>query len=107
MAEEPAQAVADPGLASKRLPSVRMQVRRKLSDALREQWHALKASGDSIGEVRDPTDLACEIEEALHSQLWSESERQYTTQARSLIFNVNSSANAALRLRILLGSLSP
>jgi len=89
------------------LPRQRAKVRQKLSEALSVEWDILQATGVDARKLRQPTEMALEIEHALHTQLSPQLDRRYMAQARSVIFNLKDAGNHALRRKVLYGTMSP
>jgi len=87
---------AEDGMKERR----RARVQQKLCEALLNRC-LLLPNADTF---HDPAKLAADIERHLHAQL---SDKDYASQARSLLFNVNDNKNETFALQLLSGAQDP
>lgn len=84
----------------------RDKVRQKILLALgKEEEIETKGEKKLEERMRDPVALATEIEEALWTSL--PSEKEYFSQARSLLFNLKDSKNLTFRFKLMVGFIHP
>lgn len=84
----------------------RDKVRQKIVLALgKEEEIETKGEQNLEERMRDPVALALEIEEALWTSL--PSEKEYFSQARSLLFNLKDSKNLTFRFKLMVGFIKP
>jgi len=95
-----------PETSPQKLSISRQKVLVKIVDALgkEEEIESKAGIGVSDDKMRDPAALAGEIEQALFDQL---PEKEYTSQARALLFNLKDKKNYTFRFKLMVGFYKP
>mmetsp|Transcript_50199 Transcript_50199/g.92739 ORF Transcript_50199/g.92739 Transcript_50199/m.92739 type:complete len:328 (+) Transcript_50199:68-1051(+) len=104
--EPPPPPVSD----DKKTTDLRDKVRQKLIEAMGKEEQEIESKDEKDGdeEQRDPVTLAKELEEALYVQLLEvKGEKEYSNQARAVIWNLKDKKNHTFRFKLSVGFFKP